>query len=95
VREQAILTNLSIFTAGLQSAFAQRKIALNSAWNITDAKQQKAAVKSAWMTFRQSKQLAQKNFRTARQIAWSNFKTAMLICGVNPNDESLKRNEDI
>lgn len=94
-REQAILTGLSAFTTSLQSAFGQRKTALYAAWGISDAAQRKATVKTAWMTFKQSKQTAQKTFRTARRTAWTNFKTAARKCGETSTDESFQGNEEI
>jgi len=94
-REQAILNSLSAFTTSLQNAFSTRKTALHAAWAISDSGQRKAAIKSAWMTFKQSKQLAQRTFRNARRIAWTNFKTAARQCGTSITDESYKGNEEI
>jgi hypothetical protein len=94
-REQAILTGLSAFTASLQSAFQQRKTALHDAWAITDTAQRKAAIKTAWQTFKQSKQTAQLTFKKARNAAWEAFRIATKTCGEKTSDEGYKTNENI
>lgn len=94
-REGAVLKAVNAYTTSIVSAFQKKKSDLHSAWAISDAGQRKAAVKTAWATFSQSKKSARKTYRNARQTAWSTFRKASKVCGESMSDEAYKANEDL
>jgi len=94
-REVAVLSSLTTYTNSVVTAFQAKKNALHDAWAITDASQRKASIKTAWMTFDQSKKSARKTYQTARQVAWNNFKKASKTCNEPMSDEMYRANEDL
>lgn len=94
-REDSVLSAVTAYTTTVVSAFQKKKSDLHSAWSVSDASQRKAAVKTAWATFSQSKKSAQKTYKKARQTAWSTFRKAAKLCNESMSDEAYKGNEDL
>ena len=94
-REESVLAAVTSYTSSVVSAFQTKKTALHAAWAISDNAQRKAAVKTAWATFAQSKKAAKQTYKTARQTAWSNFQKAAKQCSESMSDEMYKANEDL
>lgn len=90
-----MLTAVNAYTTSIISAFQTKKTALHAAWSIADSSQRKAAVKTAWTAFAQSKKAAKATYKTARQTAWSNFQKAAKQCKESMSDEMYRANEDL
>lgn len=94
-REQSVLTAVTAYTTTVVSAFQRKKSGLHLAWSISNGAQRKAAVKTAWTVFAQSKKSARQTYKNARQTAWDAFRKAAKVCNESMSDESYKGNEDL
>jgi hypothetical protein len=87
VREVAVATGYSSFSAAINAALTARGVALHSAWAITTANDRNTAIKAAWQAFRGSTKTARQNLKQATRAAWNTFATARKACGGRGNLE--------
>jgi hypothetical protein len=87
-REGSLLTAVTTFTTSIQAAYTARKNTLHDAWALTDSKQRKEAIKTAWKTFKDAKKAARKKFKDDSRAAWKTFRTAAKSCKGGATDTS-------
>lgn len=80
-REDALLTALDEFNADAKSALEARKEDLAAAYAKTDRKEVKAAVKSAWKTYRESMKASRGELKDDKKTAYKEFKDDAKTCG--------------
>lgn len=80
IREQAINNAVTKFTTEFSSAYSARASALKNAYALTNTKDVKGAIKTAWSSFNSSIKTARKNWQTSKNAAWTQFKTASVAC---------------
>ena len=79
-RESGIISNQSAFNSTAQTALETRRNRLSDAWSISDNKERKSAVKSAWNNFKTSSKSARKTLQDGNKSAWSTFETSRKAC---------------
>ncbi len=80
IREQAIDTAVTKFATEFTAAYTARASALKNAYALTNTKDVKGAVKTAWSTFNSGIKTARKNWQASKNAAWAQFKTAGAAC---------------
>lgn len=80
-RDNALVSALGSYSSSATSALNTRKDALKAAWALTAAKDRRAAIKSAWKTYRSSVSTIRSDFRKAKKSAWTSFYSARKACG--------------
>ncbi|MBI2592929.1 MAG: hypothetical protein HYW37_02105 [Candidatus Colwellbacteria bacterium] len=95
-RESALTSGLDIYTGALKTAFSARQSALNAAWALTDRKQRKETLRTAWSTFRDASKKAQKDWKTAKRAAWDTYTKDRKACGpgVTSDDPSSRGSDE-
>lgn len=79
-REDALIAGWAAFHTSMSGAYATRKAALHDAWGKSDPKERKAAVKTAWETFKKAAKDAHKTWKGTRKSAWKMFRSAVKAC---------------
>lgn len=81
-REGAVATAFDAKSTCIKNALIARKNSLVNAWaNKTDVKERNSAIKTAWDTFRQTKNDCQKTYKDAITNTWKQFRTDAKNCG--------------
>ncbi len=92
-REGAVGSAFDAFNLSVKSALSSRRTALNSAWSLTNAKDRRVALKTAWQNWKTSWRSAAKALRDARNAAWTQYKTDLKACNANSSDEPGSGND--
>ncbi len=92
-RETALIAEWAAYTAGITSAYSARKATLHSAWDITDRKQRREAIRAAWRVFEKSMHTVRADWKKARHDAWQKFKKDRKSCK-NSGDENESEESD-
>lgn len=79
-RDTAIVTAVATYSGAVTSALNARKDALKAAWAKTDRAERRAAIKSAWKTYRDALAKARSAFRTAKGNAWKQYQKDGKTC---------------
>lgn len=80
-RETTLINAVTTRSNAVIAALNARKSALNSAWQITVAKDRKTAIKKAWSDYRATLKSANSALRTARLAAWKQYNSDRKACG--------------
>lgn len=88
-RESAIQTAFSAYSSSINGALSTRASELSAAWDITDARQRRAAIVVAWAKYRTSRMSANKILRQARLAIWKQFTADRKACGSGPTGEDM------
>lgn len=79
-REGKIIENQTNFSSEMKTVLETRKNALISAWGVTDAKNRKTDIKSAWNNFKTSSKVLTKAIKENNKSAWSTFEASRKAC---------------
>lgn len=90
-REAALGTGFKTYADKVSAAFTKRASDLAAAWKITDAKQRRAAIKTAWEAGRKSKKEARQGWAKAHKAAWEAFRMVVKACG--KTDETVSQEQ--
>lgn len=93
VREAVVQKAFTAYTQSINTSLAKRATDLAAAWDLTETASRRAAIKSAWVSFRTTKQTAKKMYVKSRNALWATFKSSSKAChlptGEEPSNESL------
>ncbi len=79
-RDNAIISALDTYYAAVKSALQARQSALKAAWDITNAKDRRTALRKAWSDYKTAIRKARKDFRTAKNAAWKQYYADRKTC---------------
>lgn len=88
-RDMTLVTAIDTYASAAKSALQVRKDAEKAAWNQTDRKARRDAMKATLTTYRNSVRAARKNFQNARKSVWTKFKTDRKVCGGSAGSEEF------
>lgn len=72
-REVAIANAFSNFTSNMNTAYVNRRNALQSAWLVSNKDDRRNAVKAAWNNFKTASAAAKKSWKDTVRNEWKNF----------------------
>lgn len=81
-RETATIAAFDTYTTSLRNIMGTKEEALKNAWGKTVVKERRAALKSAWKSFREARLEYRKTYKAAQKSAWDTFKNEQKDCGV-------------
>lgn len=81
-RETALQADVTMFQTSWNAALATRATALQTAWALTDKKERRAAIKTAWTAFNASYKEARKAFKSSVKTDWRAFRVAIKACSL-------------
>jgi len=93
LREQKLIMVHQEHSSMFNKALIDRQTALSSAWDLTDVKARKAAVKKAWDKFSIAKKDSSNKLKKLVQIIWTSYKSDAKKCKLNTADYENKANE--
>src|SRR3989344_5984228 len=73
-RDSAIIAGVDAYHTAVKTALETRKTSLKAAWGITDRKERRAALKTAWRAYRTALKGARKGLHTSKNAVWAAFK---------------------
>lgn len=79
-REDTLSTGYSTYSINIASSYSARKVALLAAWDSSDAKTRRSAVRSADLAFKSSVLSAKKAWNGTRRTTWSVFESERKAC---------------
>ena len=85
-RDNAILAAMDAYSAAVHSALQTRTSAVTTAWQNTDVKARRAAIKAAYLAGRTTVKTARKDWKAGRDAAWKQFRTDRKACGATAAD---------
>src|SRR3989344_549768 len=80
-RDTAIIAGVDAYHTAVKAALEARKTSLKAAWGITDRKERRAALKTAWRAYRTALKGARKGLHTSKNAVWAAFKADRRTCG--------------
>lgn len=80
IRESALVSAMTAYTSGMNTAHATRATALASAYSQTTAAGVRTAVKAAWSAFNTSVKNARRAWQKAKNDAWKAYRTSAVAC---------------
>lgn len=88
-RETALIGAADAFAGAWKTALTTRQTDLKAAWAMTNTKERRTAINSAWNAYNKAMKAAKQSYRTARNKAWTDFRTASKACKVTvTNDDA-------
>lgn len=93
-RDNAIIAAIDAFAAAFKNIVTQRKAAVMAAFDKTNQKEYKNAVKNAIKTFRVAKKAARRAYNETRQQAHKTFGNEIKTCGENEGVDHGGAGED-
>ena len=93
-RETTLIATHNTYNTAVVNALTARKDALKQAWAKPTHKEQKAARKEAWLSFRKAHKAAHEGLRLTRKTTWSSFDSDMRACGVRNHGEKPSQVEN-
>lgn len=81
VREDSISSAWTTLDDEMTNILSDRKLALITAWAITDSKERRSEVKEIWKTSKADKKSASSDYKQTKKSAWSEFKKSAKKCG--------------
>lgn len=95
-RDTAVIVAADKYHADLKKALETRRDELKKAWEITEAKERRKAIRTVWDHYRKSVKDARKVMREARHTTWKQFYTDRRQCGIHAlSDDSTNESADI
>jgi hypothetical protein len=89
-RDTALITALDKFHSSTKTALETRKEAIKKAWNLSDDKERRVAIKMAMDVFKDFAKKAVKELKEARKSAWRQYEVDRKACHVNGWDVRMK-----
>jgi len=80
-RENAIQAAFETSYTSIKSALETRESKLLAAWDITNNRERKVAIRNAWDEFKKAKISAARAFKQAKNAAWDQYGTDRRACG--------------
>jgi len=87
-RENAIADAFETVADTTNASLALRKSELVTAWGLTNASERKAAIKAAWLKYKNTVKKARLDYRASAKNTWKTFNTAARACQVKNTGES-------
>lgn len=87
-RENGIAAAFEIVTDTTSAALTLRKSELVAAWGLTNSNERKAAVKAAWLKYKNTVKKARLDYKAEAKNIWKTFNTAARACQVKNTGES-------
>ena len=95
VRETAIQKAFATYMQTVSDAYSKRATGLAAAWALTDTNARKQGIKSAWVSFRNTKQTAKKMYVKSRNALWITFKGAAKACHMETGEDTGSESLDL
>lgn len=93
-RESKLGTAFSAFSSSITSAYSTRRSALSTAYDVTDKKARREAIRKAFSVFKDSAKKARNDFRSTRESAWKTFETERKACKAQDEGTSENKSAD-
>jgi len=84
-RDTAMIAAMDKYNTAVKAALTARKDALKAAWAMTNAKEARAAIKTAWANYKTAAMDARKSLKADKKAVWAKFKTDRKACKT-PNE---------
>ncbi|MEI7498116.1 MAG: hypothetical protein WCK11_02435 [Candidatus Falkowbacteria bacterium] len=80
-RETALLSAFDVYASSTKAAISARSAALKTAWTLSDRKQRRQALTTAWNNFRKAQSKANAALKKARLQAGKQYEADRKACG--------------